>query len=397
MKNRTLLIIVLLLALILGGCDKVKTPTSPTGTAEAPQGPTKEPTHTPRYLGPIYQTKVFLGGEGWAMNVDKTQFYRTFDFGEHWITVTPPELNKEKKTYPLISPYFTSGKSAYILLSRPEEKSILFHSADGGETWETTNLDFPGGQLTFISHTEGFMLSSLGLAAGSDYVAVRHTTDSGKTWQTVFSHEPGQEAGTLPSSGIKNGITFMDDKIGFITGSAPVSESLYLYRTADGGASWEQKTCESLPIFGEGDIWEPSPVRKVSPTTAFVAIKAHIAERETTVTHWCKTTDAGETWQYISSQEEVEFSDFGSADYGLAYSNGKLIRSVDGGVTWDDYSENACPGMKPISFQIVSKNLAYMVCSSAAPDDLMNLNQNRVFVSMSNGRLWNTVEAAISD
>ncbi len=398
MKKRTLLIIVLLFTLLLGACDKLKSPTEPANTAvatKAPQGATKAPTHTPRYLGPLYKIKIFLGGEGWAINVDKTQYYRTVNFGEHWVTATPPELSKNAKDYPQISNYFTSGRTAYVLLSRPEEKSILFHTTDGGENWETTKLDFPGGHLHFISHTEGFILSSLGVGAGSEYVAVQHTTDSGKTWQTVFSHEPGQDAGTLPSSGIKNGITFMDDKVGFVTGSAPISESLYLYRTSDGGVTWEQKSCEAIPVFGEGDIWEPSPVRRVSPTTAFVAIKAHIAERETTVTHWCKTTDAGETWQFISSRDQVEFSDFGSANYGLAYSKDKLLRTSDGGVTWEDYTENACPSMKPVTFQVVSDGLAYMVCSSSAPEDLINLNQNRLFVSMTKGRRWQTVEASI--
>lgn len=398
MKKRTLLIIILLFALVLGACQKTQSPSDPAKTGEAtkaPQGPTKAPTHTPRYLGPLYQTKIFLGGEGWAMNVDKTQYYRTTNFGEHWVTATPPDLGKHLKNYPLITPYFTSGRVAFILMSRPEEKSVLFTSKDGGETWENIELDFPGGHLNFINSNEGFILSSLGVGAGSEYVAVQHTTDGGKTWQTVFTHEPGQAAEGLPSSGIKNGITFMDDKVGFITGSAPISESLYLYRTKDGGVNWEQQSCENIPVFGESDIWEPSAVRRVSPTTAFVAIKTYIAERETTVTHWCKTLDTGETWQYVSTRDEIEFSDFGSATFGLAFGKDTLIRTTDGGVTWDDYTDITCPSMKPVTFQAVSDALAYMICSSNAPEDLIALNQNRLFVSMTQGRRWQSMEASI--
>ena len=72
-----------------------------------------------------------------------------------------------------------------------------------------------------------------------------------------------------------------------------------------------------------------------------------------------------------------------------------MLRTIDGGVTWEDYTHITCPGMVPVSIQAVSDILAYMVCSSNAPGDLEALNQNRLFISMSNARLWNTVEAAI--
>lgn len=362
---------------------------------QAPGEANKAPTHTPRYLGPIYQTKIFLGGQGWANNVDKTAFYRTTNFGEHWVTATPPDLAQQIRDYPMISSFFTSGRTGYILLNRPEEKSLLYRTGDGGESWETIELDFPGGQMYFISSTEGYILSSLGLAAGSEYVALNKTIDGGKTWQTVFSHETGQSSDIMPHSGSKNGISFLDANVGFITGFEPVVENLYLYRTADGGQSWEKKSCENLPVFGEADMWEPSPVRRINTTTAYLAIKASIAERDTTVTHWCKTEDAGDSWQYVSSRDQIEFSDFGSPTFGIAYGNGKMLRTIDAGLTWEDYSPNTCPGMVPVSVQVVSDVLAYMVCSSNAPGDLEALNQNRLFVSMSNARLWQTVEAAI--
>lgn len=397
MKKRNLIIITLLMSLILGAC-KPKTPAQttpePQASQESTQAPaeaSKEPTHTPRYLGPIYQTKIFLGGEGWANNVDKTIFYHTTNFGEHWVTVTPPDLTKQMRDYPMISSFFSSGKTGYILLNRPEEKSLLFRTGDGGETWETIELDFPGGQMYFVSSTEGYMLSSLGVAAGSEYVALNKTIDGGKTWQTVFSHEPGQTSDILPSSGTKNGLTFLDANVGFITGTEPVAESLYLYRTANGGQTWEQKSCENLPVFGEGDMWVPSPVRRISPNMAYIAIEAMIAERDTTVTHWCKTEDAGESWQYVSSRDQIEFSDFGSSTFGIAYGNGKMLRTIDAGVTWEDYTPSACPGMVPVHIQAVSDVLAYMVCSSNAPGDLEALNQNRLFMSTNNARLWQSL------
>lgn len=400
MKKRNLLIIILLMTSLFAACkpktsnEDMPDPLNQEAT-QAPGEANKAPTHTPRYLGPIYQTKIFLGGQGWANNVDKTAFYRTTNFGEHWVTATPPDLAQQIRDYPMISSFFTSGRTGYILLNRPEEKSLLYRTGDGGESWETIELDFPGGQMYFISSTEGYILSSLGLAAGSEYVALNKTIDGGKTWQTVFSHETGQSSDIMPHSGSKNGISFLDANVGFITGFEPVVENLYLYRTADGGQSWEKKSCENLPVFGEADMWEPSPVRRINTTTAYLAIKASIAERDTTVTHWCKTEDAGDSWQYVSSRDQIEFSDFGSPTFGIAYGNGKMLRTIDAGLTWEDYSPNTCPGMVPVSVQVVSDVLAYMVCSSNAPGDLEALNQNRLFVSMSNARLWQTVEAAI--
>ena len=67
MKKRNLLIVILIITLLLGACkaktngDTTPDPVNPDAT-QAPVEASKVPTHTPRYLGPIYQTKIFLGG-----------------------------------------------------------------------------------------------------------------------------------------------------------------------------------------------------------------------------------------------------------------------------------------------------------------------------------------------
>ena len=83
-KNLTVLILIML---VLAGC--IQTPLSETQTSSMSD---KLPTNTPMYLTPLYRTYMFVGGGGWAANLDQTEIYYTRNFGEYWLNVTPKEL-----------------------------------------------------------------------------------------------------------------------------------------------------------------------------------------------------------------------------------------------------------------------------------------------------------------
>ena len=73
-KNLTVLILIML---VLAGC--IQTPLSETQTSSMSD---KLPTNTPMYLTPLYRTYMFVGGGGWAANLDQTEIYYTRNFGE---------------------------------------------------------------------------------------------------------------------------------------------------------------------------------------------------------------------------------------------------------------------------------------------------------------------------
>ena len=80
----------------------------------------------------------------------------------------------------------------------------------------------------------------------------------------------------------------------------------------------------------------PITIARINTKEAFVAIQAFLPDQENMPTHFCYTVDAGETWNYLSSLDNVAFSDFGSSESGVAFADGKMYQSYDGGKSWVD-------------------------------------------------------------
>lgn len=83
--KRKFFIILSLIALLLSACVpatevETKAPSTELQTTTTPST-SLQPTNTPQYLSPLYKTHIFVGGEGWATNLDNTKIYNTVNFG----------------------------------------------------------------------------------------------------------------------------------------------------------------------------------------------------------------------------------------------------------------------------------------------------------------------------
>lgn len=380
---------------LLASCTQGGSTSAPATAAPTETAPTAVQTPLPTNLIPIYEVTMFTGGEGWATDVNREIIYHTMDFGEHWTVVTPTDLPVNDGGYVYNNTVFLNPMNAWLNVSQIEGGSVQFHSADRGLTWIQTDLPVPGGQMAFVSEEEGYMLSSLGVGAGSQYVALYHTQDAGATWQEVFSHEDVEQDPGLPAGGIKSDFMFLGTDIGFVSGSEPVSQSLYLFRTEDGGVSWQQQECGGLPVVDENDIWNVAALHKVNNSTAVVEIRAYVSSSDKSLTYYCGTEDAGETWTYKSTLNQVEFSDFGRDGFGLAYGNGSLFSTEDGGAIWTESSALLPIGMPAITMNILSPGAAYLVVSLPEPVDAAPFTQNRIFVTYNYGASWQPVPGDI--
>ncbi|MEK4104287.1 hypothetical protein NST28_09425 [Paenibacillus sp. FSL R10-2791] len=65
------------------------------------------------------------------------------------------------------------------------------------------------------------------------------TSDGGETWKEMG--DSLQAGSTLPS-GVKSGLTFVNEKEGWITTNAPWEGKVGLYKTMDGGVTWSEQT-----------------------------------------------------------------------------------------------------------------------------------------------------------
>jgi photosystem II stability/assembly factor-like uncharacterized protein len=276
---------------------------------------------------------------------------------------------------------FLDASHAWIMVSGAQAgEGVLYRTTDGGLTWASSPVPFPGGTLQIRDGLNGHVLVDQGYAAGSQAVAIYETTDGGITWGRAYTNAP-QEPGasdSLPFTGQKSGITFVDSLRGWASGHVPMEGSIYLYSTQDGGITWTKQDplmpdnfptamTEAYPphFFGaqEGIL----PVRLLAGIPSFVFYVTHDAGSTWTPTFalnfsggysvaslldlflWDGGTrlyvshDSGLTWGSVSTNVNVQDTlvhfEFVDARNGWALTrdaagHASLLRSVDGGVMW---------------------------------------------------------------
>ena len=393
--KRKFFIILSLIALTLSACVpatgvETKAPSTELQTTTTPST-SLQPTNTPQYLSPLYKTHIFVGGEGWATNLDNTKIYNTVNFGEYWFNVTPDDVNSSSG-FGQNDVSFPNGHSAWLCETTGESSAILKISGDAGKTWAFAQLDFPCGLIDFSNSENGMILSDLGAGAGSQYVGVHTTNDGGLTWTKTFEHEPASSDNHgLPASGIKNSLLALNNGVALIGGSRPMPDSLYLFRTTDSGENWSQVSCNGLPSSEDAEL-DPLDLVKISNQEIILPIRAFQANNEIQ-THICVSTDSGENFNYLSTLGDVKFVDFGSLENGLAYSDNKMLQTTDGGLTWVDKTEWLPLGVIPIGLNMINATIGYL--NSTINEEL--LNQNRIFMTANNGNTWQSMPGTIVD
>ena len=414
--NQTLLM-ALLLGLLIGACNPqtpTSSPTTPldtsypisgsssptdvtypveTPTAEPTASPTSTPTTpTPSVGLPIYRLHMFADGSGWAFNSYQTALYHTTNGGLSWFTVYPSSSGALEAGS--VDGFFLDGSIAWLSLSDyATETSSILHTTDNGASWSETPLTFLGGTLFFLDSNTGFMLSRLGAGAGSEWVAVYATNDAGQIWEQRFTHTPGGEEPSLPAGGIKSGFAFLDPLNGWITGSEPVNDFVYLYRTTDGGTIWAHQPCDIADADPDA-MYNSFPPIFVSTTEGFLPLQTFLING-TPQTIVCKTTDGGKTWQSVSSAPvQGNVFDFTDAQHGWILGETALFRTRDGATTWDDLSSSLPAGYTALSLDFVDDQAGWLLVYDSSSD---SLDHNLLFYSQNGGQTWSQLDARMGD
>lgn len=376
--------------LVLTGC--VRPSPAITSTPE-PSLPAKNssPTAAAQSLSPLFKLSMFAGGQGWAGNLEQTHFYNTRSFGEEWLTVTPEGLDADGSGWGTFAS-FLNGDTGWICRSETESSANLFTSTDSGRNWQTFALDFPCGQISLLNANEGYILSDQGVGAGSHYVSLYYSVDGGQTWELRFEHDPADpDDHGLPTGGFKSYFGFLSSNIGLVSGSVPIPGSVYLFRTANGGISWNQSECQGLPMDENQDS-SVDKIIQINPTTAVLPVRSYLANGNN-VTYFCSTSDAAESWQYMGMLENVEFFDFGTQLNGVAYGQGKMFQTGDGGKTWTETTSGLPPAVTPVSLDMIDE-LAGFLTVTISPE---TLSDNYIFMTENNGEDWQPIPGNILD
>ena len=220
--------------------------------------------------------------------------------GEGSLTVTALERPTSDVIY--LAGYTPSGMAA-------------LKSTDGGESWDYLDHGFPAGAVCFgaffLDEDTGWLC---GGTTGSPYRAcISRTTDGGETWG------PWSAAGPLVVN-----LSFADADTGFAVGN----DYETIFRTTDGGASWQ-----TVHRLDGSDYEYLGDVETLSVTDAVAVGYAGCV---------LATTDGGDNWDYL--REPSDDPDYGhrtalavvDSDRWFATGYGAFELTEDGGVGWNN-------------------------------------------------------------
>ena len=226
----------------------------------------------------------------------------------------------------------------------------LFRSIDRGDAWlersvppSATNI-----RMSFITDREGWLLStgSVGTPCPVQPVKIWHTTDGAATWT---------ELGTtgISDAGCKDGIDFVSPTTGFVR-LAGQFQAAVLYRTTDGGKSWDA----TRPL-----VDPPGPARTADvgywtgPVHAFGSVLLLTLEREATpgqTNFVYRSSDNGATWTYLATLPYGSRPGFITSTHWVQLAvPGQSQETIDAGASWHlsaaDYGQ-AAPVLPQVEF-----------------------------------------------
>lgn len=155
----------------------------------------------------------------------------------------------------------------------------------------------------YLSKKIGYRLEVTAAAAGSRSYSLASTSDGGATWKTI-NQDPF--SGKL---GVAAGITFLNDKLGFLCLSYSGGKSGELYRTEDGGLSYKKLDFPAVKAtLKGGETYNPfdlpeMPYNKNGNLNVLVGQGAY-GDYNGGSKALYQSSDEGKTWHYV--QEVVK-------------------------------------------------------------------------------------------
>ncbi len=193
----------------------------------------------------IAQIEMIDAQEGWAVGgagEHLDHVLRTNDGGLTWRDVSPPAIRSLLITPSHTSTFFYDRDNAWIVCNDSAE---VWKTSDGGQSWNSTRIDFPqsrSDRLHFNDPKRGWLLRHVESGMGNQYVALYRTLDGGLSWDKLIDPYQDQEL----QGCLKTGMVFQADR-GWLTYDCQgVYPQALVEWTADGGETWQS-------------IWLPLP------------------------------------------------------------------------------------------------------------------------------------------
>ncbi|PIC82846.1 glycosyl hydrolase [Sporosarcina sp. P1] len=243
---------------------------------------------------------VYYGKRNWGYNTEGI-----IHMDENGMEQTPTKTTSEIIGYTVS--IFVPGKEKEIIPARynvigdpdwSQSNTIQYQDSFEDDRQEILNTN----EQFYLSNEVGYLLDVADKALGSTLYSLRKTSDGGKTW-TVINQNPFN--GTVGSAA---GITFINEELGFLRAARPSGTEGVLFRTNDGGISFEEVSYAMQEMkLDSGQSINPFdfpglPFEKDGVLTMLVG-QGSDGDYNGNSSGLYQSNDHGETWEYVKEVE----------------------------------------------------------------------------------------------
>ncbi len=325
---------------------------------------------------------------------------RTADGGSTWQVVNPPaSIAPGSGAGMHLTAFFLDTLQAWAayVYTQPvagANPAVVWRTSDGGQTWTMsgllplqTDIDiYQPGQIYFADAHNGWQLAHLGAGMGHDYIDVFHTADGGMTWERVV--DPDQE--NLPMSCSKTGLAFVDPQHGWVSGDCHgLTPGVYLYHTDDGGLTWQPVTLpapNAVPdlFTNPADLCAAQPPAFISSTDGAILVSCTL-NPSGQVRDWLYVSaDGGATWLARALPAGGGRVQVSTGGLGWYIGGGGFYRTQDGGKGWELLSRVAWEGQP----DFIDANTGWVIAQSTTASALVK--------GQDGGRHWQKIKPVIA-